>query len=102
MKKVVLLGDANARTGNKVVERVIQKFSEEVMNRNGEMLIEFCTHKELRINNTYFPHKYHMLVLGKLRMRDTPMKKPPRNKIEKFIVKSFSNDSMKNLFIENE
>ncbi|XP_030753808.1 uncharacterized protein LOC115880664 [Sitophilus oryzae] len=41
-EKIILLGDLNARI---------------LKNRNGEILTEFCGQNELRINNTYFPHK---------------------------------------------
>lgn len=32
-------------------------YLEDVTNRNGEILSEFCAQNELRINNTYFSHK---------------------------------------------
>ncbi|XP_030767311.1 craniofacial development protein 2-like [Sitophilus oryzae] len=55
-KKIILLGDLNARIGNEVVDGIKQKYNENITNRNGEILTEFCGQNELRIN-TYFPHK---------------------------------------------
>lgn len=55
--KIFIMGDMNARVGNDIVEGVKQKFNEDVMNDHGEMLTELCAHNELRINNTFFPHK---------------------------------------------
>ncbi|XP_030750157.1 uncharacterized protein LOC115877947 [Sitophilus oryzae] len=56
-EKIILLGDLNARIGNQVVDGIKQKYNENITNRNGEILTEFCGQNELRINNTYFPHK---------------------------------------------
>lgn len=56
-EKVFIMGDFNARIGNNTVPSVMQKYNEEIINNNGEMLIALCAQNELRINNTYFPHK---------------------------------------------
>lgn len=56
-EKVFIMGDFNARTRNNTVPGNMQKFNEEVINNNGELLITLCAQNELRINDTYFPHK---------------------------------------------
>lgn len=54
---VILLGDFNARVGNTIIPGVKQKFNENITNENGELLIDFCSQNEFRINNTFFKHK---------------------------------------------
>lgn len=54
---IILLGDFNARIGSDVIHGVKQRFNEEQLNGNGELMINFCAYNELRINNTFFPHK---------------------------------------------
>ena len=54
---MVILGDFNARIGNEVVPGVKQKFNENVLNDNGELMINMCAFTELRINNTFYDHK---------------------------------------------
>lgn len=54
---VILMGDFNARVGNTIIPGVKQRFNEDVTNENGELLIDFCSQNELRINNTFFKHK---------------------------------------------
>ena len=56
--KVIILGDLNARIGQEIIPNIKQKFNEPVINENGELLIDFCASNELRINNTFFPHKH--------------------------------------------
>lgn len=56
-EKAIILGDLNARVGNGIIEEIKQKYNEDVTNRNGKMVAEFCAQNELRINHTYFPHK---------------------------------------------
>lgn len=55
--KIIIHGDLNARIGREVIPGIQQKYNEEITNENGELLIDFCARNELRINNTYFPHK---------------------------------------------
>ncbi|XP_057657912.1 craniofacial development protein 2-like [Diorhabda carinulata] len=55
--EIIVLGDLNARIGNDVIPGVKQKYNEAIINENGEALIDFCVRNEVRINNTYFPHK---------------------------------------------
>lgn len=53
----ILLGDFNARVGNSIIAGIKQKYNEHTTNENGELLIDFCTQNEFRINNTFFKHK---------------------------------------------
>lgn len=46
-EKIILLGDLNARIGNEVVDGIKQKYNENITNRNGEILTEFCEQNEL-------------------------------------------------------
>lgn len=55
--KIFIMGDFNSRIGNTVLPGVMQRFNEDVINNNGEMLITLCAQNELRINNTFFRHK---------------------------------------------
>lgn len=55
--QIIIMGDMNGRVGNEVIPGIKNVFNEEIINDRGEMLIEFCTYNELRINNTYFRHK---------------------------------------------
>lgn len=50
------MGDFNFRIGNNIIPSIKQRFNEEILNENGEMLINLCIEQELRINNT-FPYK---------------------------------------------
>lgn len=34
-----------------------QRFNEDILNDNGELMINLCTLSEMRINNTFFDHK---------------------------------------------
>ncbi|XP_030763134.1 craniofacial development protein 2-like [Sitophilus oryzae] len=51
--KIVIMGDLNARVGNEPLGGVTQRFNEEVMNDNGDLLKAFCAVNALRINNTF-------------------------------------------------
>ncbi|XP_056647239.1 craniofacial development protein 2-like [Diorhabda sublineata] len=55
--EIMILGDFNGRIGNEVISGIKNRFNEETLNSNGEQLIQFCAHNELRINNTFYPHK---------------------------------------------
>jgi hypothetical protein len=56
-EKLIMLGDFNARIGNTIIPGIKQRFNESALNRNGEMLIDVCSRNEMRICNTFFPHK---------------------------------------------
>jgi hypothetical protein len=36
---------------------VKQRFNEDILNENGEIMLSFCANNELPINNTFFDHK---------------------------------------------
>ena len=52
----LIAGDFNARIGDRIIAGVKQRFNEDVLNENGEIMSSFCAN-ELRINNTFFDHK---------------------------------------------
>ena len=60
---VVLLGDLNARVGNRAIDGVVGRHGVNGrdgvndVNYNGERLIEMCTGQELAIGNTFFKKK---------------------------------------------
>ena len=58
-QEVMILGDLNARVGNKgdANFNVIGKEGEIAETENGEKLIEFCIRNKLKIANTFFKHK---------------------------------------------
>lgn len=54
---LIVLGDFNARVGNNEIPGIKQRFNEDILNDNGELMINLCTLSEMRINNTFFDHK---------------------------------------------
>lgn len=58
-QKIFIIGDLNARIGNQVIPGVMQKYNEDELNDNGELLVTMSTQSELRINNTYFQQWQH-------------------------------------------
>lgn len=55
--EIMILGDFNARIGDEVIPGIKNRFNEETINTNGELMLQLCTQNELRINNTFYPHK---------------------------------------------
>lgn len=55
---LIMMGDMNARIGNMPVPGVKQRFNEGEINDNGDLLTNFCSMNSLRINNTFFNHKW--------------------------------------------
>lgn len=81
--ETVMLGDFNARVGNDpdVCGGAIGRYGEEVMNDNGERLVDLCVANNLVIANTMFPHK---------RIHQFTREEPARNEksiIDYFLVK---------------
>ena len=65
---LIMLGDLNARVGNTPVPGIKQRFNESVANENGDLLTNFCSMNSLRINNTFFDHKWrHKITWGNSR-----------------------------------
>ena len=54
---VVVLGDLNARVGDREVEGVVGKFGVPDVNESGEKLLDMCVERELVIGNTMFRKK---------------------------------------------
>ncbi|KAK9881036.1 hypothetical protein WA026_014379 [Henosepilachna vigintioctopunctata] len=54
---VIVMGDFNARIGNTVIPGVKQRFHEDQINDNGELMVNLCSFNNLRINNTFYNHK---------------------------------------------
>jgi hypothetical protein len=54
---VILAGDLNATVGNKSINKNIDTFGEQTVNKNGMRLIDFAVYNNLRIMNTFFNHK---------------------------------------------
>ena len=49
-----MLGDMNAKVGNKKVYKVVEKCGASGVNENGERLAKICSGKKLSIGNTWF------------------------------------------------
>lgn len=56
-RELVLLGDFNSRVGKRDRDMVVGRYGEEVINDNGERLIDLCTQNGLKILNGFYPHK---------------------------------------------
>lgn len=57
--RTIILGDFNARIGNKAegTEGVMGRHGEDTKNSNGKRLIDFCIQNRLIIQNSFFEHK---------------------------------------------
>lgn len=53
----IIIADLNARVRRKRNNKIVGPHGEEVINDNGEMLINFCKEFDLRIMNTLFDHR---------------------------------------------
>lgn len=54
--KIISIGDLNGRIGNEPVIGVIQRFNENLVNGNGDLLTTFCAVNSMGINNTFFEY----------------------------------------------
>ena len=53
-ERIVVLGDMNAKVGNREEYRVVEKYGVLGVNENGERLVEVCSGRRLIIGNTWF------------------------------------------------
>ena len=56
-RELIITGDFNSRIGKQLNNRIVGPFGENVVNDNGERLIELCQHQSLKILNDFFKHK---------------------------------------------
>ena len=56
-REILIAGDFNSRTGEKINILVVGPFGEEIINDNGDRLIDICEQNSLKILNGYFKHK---------------------------------------------
>jgi hypothetical protein len=56
-EQVIVMGDLNARVGDREVDGVIGKYGVSGMNESGECLIELYAQHELVVGNTWFRKK---------------------------------------------
>ncbi|KAK4883910.1 hypothetical protein RN001_000181 [Aquatica leii] len=56
-KELIILGDLNARTGSRNNDLIVGQYGENVVNDNGDRLIELCQQQALKITNGWFKHK---------------------------------------------
>ena len=53
-RKILIARDFNSRTGKKINNLLVGSFGEEVINDNGDKLIDICEQNSLKILNGYF------------------------------------------------
>jgi len=56
-RKVVVMGDMNAKVGDVSIDEVVGKWGVPGRNENGDSLVELCAERGLFLANTYFEHK---------------------------------------------
>ena len=56
-RRVIVMGDMNARVGDESVEEVVGKWGVPGRNENGEWLVDVCAERGLFLANTFFQHK---------------------------------------------
>ena len=56
-ERLVVLGDLNAKVGDRERGSVVGKYGVPGVNENGESLMEMCLERELIVGNTWFPKK---------------------------------------------
>jgi hypothetical protein len=56
--QIVVLGDLNGRIGSRQEDcEIVGRYGEEVVNENGESVLELCRGGDMIIMNGWFPHK---------------------------------------------
>ena len=63
-RQLILMGDMNGRTGWKTGDTVVGNFGEDMVNDNGERLIELCTQTSLKIWNGFLTIKIYINIHG--------------------------------------
>ncbi len=56
-RKLVMMGDMNAKVSDKFVMDVVEKWGIPGKNENGEWLVDVCAEWGLFLANTFFQHK---------------------------------------------
>jgi len=56
-RKVIVMGDMNAKVGYEEVDGVVGKWGVPGVNENGECLVDVCAERGLFLANTFFEHK---------------------------------------------
>ena len=56
-RKVIVMGDMNAKVGDECVEDVVGKWGVPGWNENGEWLVDICAERGSFLANTFYPHK---------------------------------------------
>jgi hypothetical protein len=56
-REILIAGDFNSRTGKKMNNQVVGPFGEDVINDNGDKLIDVSEQNSLKMLNGYFKHK---------------------------------------------
>ena len=77
-ESVVVLGDLNARVGNKVTEGIVGRHGVPGRNESGKRLLEICVEQELVVGNSWFKKinvcKYTWLRMAEGRVVDKALK----------------------------
>ena len=73
-ESVIVLGDLNARVGNKVIEGIVGQHGVPGRNESGKRLLEMCAEQELVVGNSWFKkndlYKYTWLRMAEGRVVD--------------------------------
>ena len=67
-ERIVMLGDMNAKVGNREVYRVAGKYNVPEVNENGERLVEVCSERRLSIGIYGFKRGRFRSIQGKVKM----------------------------------
>ncbi|MEL7523216.1 MAG: endonuclease/exonuclease/phosphatase family protein, partial [Cyanobacteria bacterium J06553_1] len=56
-ERIIVLGDMNAKVGDREKDGVVGKFGVPGINENGECLVEMCAERDMIVGNTWFQKK---------------------------------------------